>query len=219
MLASLLLLATANAAAPRRVYLRITPLIGGPPALKLHSAVFVDSGIDDAVYGYDFIPRDPDAPATVARLLSLRSAPGEFRRLAAPDARGLLPLGDAAAEPADVERAALERRDDLHLVTNNCWAHSVAVAAAALGVDARASSRAIAAAVLRNEEEPPSPPRIVPPAERDPFAASLAEEKSRRYGAPLASFLSDEERLASARAAAAMEAALREAAGGDDDGD
>ena len=212
--------AALSAAPTRRVYVRLSPLIGGPKALKVHSAVFIDSGVGDAVYGFDFVPLEPTAPRTLSRLVTLRGTPGEIRTLAAPDPRGMVVVGAAAAEAdADaIARCAAGRPDRLHLVTNNCWAHSIAVAAEALGADALSAAAALAAAVATGRPCDAPPPPIQPPSV-DPLSAALADEKTRRFGTSLAALLPDDERRQSERAAAEFQDALRaleeEAPGGD----
>ena len=64
-----------------RVLLKLSPLIGGPKLLRVHSQLFVDSGA--GIDGWDFVPKDATAPATLARLVMLRAAPGDARRLVA----------------------------------------------------------------------------------------------------------------------------------------
>ena len=61
-----------------RVLLKLSPLIGGPKLLRVHSQLFVDSGA--GIDGWDFVPKDATAPATLARLVTLRAAPGGARR-------------------------------------------------------------------------------------------------------------------------------------------
>lgn len=188
----------------------MTPLIGGPQLLRVHTAVYMDSGAG-ALVGWDFVPEAATSPSTVKRLLALRSAPGDRRQLAAIDGRDMFVLGPAVGRLEDVDSVALGSSGDLHLLTNNCWGHSLAVAAEALGTDrSTAALRAVTAIATRRVCEPP-PPIVRPPAEVDPTAIALKEEKMRRYGQDLASFLSDEERLQAARAATTFEDALREA--------
>ena len=78
-----------------RVLLKLSPLIGGPKLLRVHSQLFVDSGA--GIDGWDFVPKDATAPATLARLLTLRAAPGDARRLVANDGAGMFDVGAAAA--------------------------------------------------------------------------------------------------------------------------
>ena len=66
-------------ARPPQTHWRLYPLIGGPKLLRVHSQLFVDSGA--GIDGWDFVPKDATAPATLARLVTLRAAPG--RRAAA----------------------------------------------------------------------------------------------------------------------------------------
>ena len=74
-----------------RVLLKLSPLIGGPKLLRFHSQLFVDSGA--GIDGWDFVPKDATAPATLARLLTLRAAPGDARRLVANDGVGMFDVG------------------------------------------------------------------------------------------------------------------------------
>ena len=182
-----------------RVLLKLSPLIGGPKLLRVHSQLFVDSG--SGISGWDFVPKDATAPATLARLVTLRAAPGDARRLVANDGVGMFDVGAASAS-ADVDAALAARSKDLHLVSNNCWSHTVDAAAAALGTDRGGAVRALVGAVLRRR---PWRPVARPPVERDSVAEALAAEKSKRYGTSLAGLFSEEDRR---RAGASIEAAL-----------
>ena len=68
-------IAASAAVTEPRVLLKLSPLIGGPKLLRLHSQLFVDSGA--GINGWDFVPKDATAPATLARLVTLRAAPGD----------------------------------------------------------------------------------------------------------------------------------------------
>ena len=195
-----LLSCVAAAVTEPRVLLKLNPLIGGPRIPKVHSQLFVDSGA--GINGWDFVPKDATAPATLARLVTLRAAPGESRRLVANDGIGMYDVGAASASSADIDAALAARSKDLHLVSNNCWSHTVDAAAAALGTDRGGAVRALVGAVLRRR---PWRPVARPPVERDSVAEALAAEKSKRYGTSLAGLFSDEDRR---RAGASIKAAL-----------
>ena len=97
-------IAAASAAVTEpRVLLKLSPLIGGPKLLRVHSQLFVDSGA--GIDGWDFVPKDATAPATLARLLTLRAAPGDARRLLANDGVGMYDVGAAAASSNDIDAA------------------------------------------------------------------------------------------------------------------
>ena len=183
-----------------RVLLKLSPLIGGPKMLRVHSQLFVDSG--SGINGWDFVPKDATAPATLARLVTLRAAPGDARRLVANDGVGMYDIGAAAASSDAIDAALAARSKDLHLVTNNCWSHTIDAAAAALGTDRSGAVRALIGAVLRRR---PWRPVARPPMERDAVAEALATEKSKRFGTSLAGLFSEEDR---ARAGASIKAAL-----------
>ena len=183
-----------------RVLLKLSPLIGGPRILKVHSSLFVDSGA--GIIGWDFVPKDATAPATLARLVTLRAAPGDARRLVANDGVGMWDVGAASASAEAIDAALAARSKDLHLVSNNCWSHTVDAAAAALGTDRGGAVRALVGAVLRRR---PWRPVVRPPVERDSVAEALAAEKSKRYGTSLAGLFSEEDRR---RAGASITAAL-----------
>ena len=187
-----------------RVLLKLSPLIGGPKLLRIHSQLFVDSGA--GIDGWDFVPKDATAPATLARLLTLRAAPGDARRLVANDGVGMYDVGAAAASSNDIDAALAVRPTDLHLVSNNCWSHTIDAAAAALGTDRGGAVRALVGAVLSRR---PWRPVARPPIERDAVAEALAAEKSKRYGTSLAGLFSEEGR---ARAGASIKAALTDEA-------
>ena len=187
-----------------RVLLKLSPLIGGPKLLRLHSQLFVDSGA--GIDGWDFVPKDATAPATLARLVTLRAAPGDARRLVANDGVGMYDVGAAAASSEAIDAALAARPTDLHLVSNNCWSHTIDAAAAALGTDRSGAVRALVGAVLRRRAWRPV---ARPPIARDAVAEALAAEKSKRYGTSLAGLFSEEDRL---RAGASIKAALTDEA-------
>ena len=187
-----------------RVLLKLSPLIGGPKLLRVHSQLFVDSGA--GIDGWDFVPKDATAPATLARLVTLRAAPGDARRLVANDGVGMYDVGAAAASSNDIDAALAARPTDLHIVSNNCWSHTIDAAAAALGTDRGGAVRALVGAVLRRR---PWRPVARPPVARDSVAEALAAEKSKRYGTSLAGLFSEEDR---ARAGASIKAALTDEA-------
>ena len=198
-----LLCCGAAAVTEPRVLLKLSPLIGGPKLLRVHSQLFVDTGA--GINGWDFVPKDATAPATLARLVTLRAAPGDARRLVANDGVGMFDVGAASAS-ADVDAALAGRPTDLHLVSNNCWSHTIDAAAAALGTDRSGAVRALVGAVLRRR---PWRPVARPPVARDSVAEALAAEKSKRYGTSLAGLFSEEDR---ARAGASIKAALTDEA-------
>ena len=198
-------IAAASAAVTEpRVLLKLSPLIGGPKLLRVHSQLFVDSGA--GIDGWDFVPKDATAPATLARLVTLRAAPGDARRLVAGDGLGMYDVGAAAASSNDIDAALAARPTDLHLVSNNCWSHTIDAAAAALGTDRSGAVRALVGAVISRR---PWRPVARPPIERDAVAEALAAEKSKRYGTSLAGLFSEEDR---ARAGASIKAALADEA-------
>ena len=201
-----LLSCVAAAVTEPRVLLKLSPLIGGPKPLRVHSQLFVDSGA--GIIGWDFVPKDATAPATLARLVTLRAAPGDARRLVANDGVGMYDVGAASASPAAIDAALAGRPTDLSLLSNNCWSHTVDAAAAALGTDRGGAVRALVGAVLRRQ---PWRPVARPPVARDAVAEALAAEKSKRYGTSLAGLFSEEDRL---RAGASIEAALTDEAPG-----
>ena len=187
-----------------RVLLKLSPLIGGPKLLRVHSQLFVDSGA--GIHGWDFVPKDATAPATLARLLTLRAAPGDARRLVANDGVGMYDVGAAAASSEAIDAALAARPTDLHIVSNNCWSHTIDAAAAALGTDRSGAVRALVGAVISRR---PWRPVARPPVARDSVAEALAAEKSKRYGTSLAGLFSEEDR---ARAGASIKAALTDEA-------
>ena len=189
-----------------RVLLKLSPLIGGPKLLRVHSQLFVDSGA--GIDGWDFVPKDATAPATLARLVTLRASPGDARRLLANDGVGMYDVGAAAAAASSqtIDAALAARPTDLHLILNNCWSHTVDAAAAALGTDRSGAVRALVGAVIRRR---PWRPVARPPVARDSVAEALQAEKSKRYGTSLAGLFSEEDR---ARAGASIKAALADEA-------
>ena len=158
------------------------------------------------------VPEDPKKPATLARLLTLRAAPGDARVLRAPSGAGMVDVGPSVAGRAAAAAAASAHPRELHLVRNSCWSHTVAVAAAALGASPGEARLALVSALLFRR---PWTAVARPPSMPDPVAGALREEKVSRFGTDLWELLSDEERARAARAAAAMEEALRREEVGD----
>ena len=194
-----------------RVFVRLSKLIGGPSALRLHSAVFVEQG--DALVGFDFVPLDATNPATVTRLLSLRSAPGAVRELHLSDSRGLLDLGPASLR-ADELRDLARGDANLHLLWNQCWTHSLRLASAATGREPLALIADLLRSSLKNafKEEVERP---YAPAQKDDDKVERAfrEEKVRHFASPksLVDLLADEDRQRVSESAKEFEAALRQA--------
>ena len=62
-----------------RVFLRFSPLIGGPKFLPLHVEVILNRNSDNTLYRFDFIPLKATDPSTLARLVTLQSVPGLLR--------------------------------------------------------------------------------------------------------------------------------------------
>lgn len=67
------------ASSPLGLYLRFSPLIGGPRFLPAHVEVMIANGSTDSLHRYDFVPKNPNDPSVLATLLTLRSVPGVLR--------------------------------------------------------------------------------------------------------------------------------------------
>lgn len=65
------------ASSPLGIYLRFSPLIGGPRFLPAHVEVMLAH--EGSLHRYDFVPANPTDPKTLATLLTLRSVPGVLR--------------------------------------------------------------------------------------------------------------------------------------------
>ena len=132
-----------------RVFLRCSPLVGGPAFLPLHVEVIVappaPDGPDDAAAGavwhrFDFLPARPTDAADLRRLATLRPVPGRVRCRTAErgelttcdrGATALLPAGRcapgvrAAAVAAAARRFAADadgaRYGELRLVGGKNW--------------------------------------------------------------------------------------------------
>jgi len=63
------------------VWIRFSPLVGGPPILPLHSEIILkqETNGETIFHRFDFLPRDPTDPNTISQLLSFSSVPGEVR--------------------------------------------------------------------------------------------------------------------------------------------
>ena len=61
------------------LYLRFSPLIGGPRFLPAHAEVIIANESTGSLHRYDFVPANPTDPKTLATLLTLRSVPGVLR--------------------------------------------------------------------------------------------------------------------------------------------
>uniref|UniRef100_A0A7R9W8Y9 Uncharacterized protein n=1 Tax=Pseudictyota dubia TaxID=2749911 RepID=A0A7R9W8Y9_9STRA len=84
---------------PVDVYLRLSPLVGGPSYLPLHAEIMLldsSGNVDEegncpdapwrrqrrsgrVLHRFDFLPEEPTDPSTLARLLTLQSVPGLAR--------------------------------------------------------------------------------------------------------------------------------------------
>ena len=67
------------ASSPLNIYLRFSPLIGGPRFLPAHVEVMLANESTGSLHRYDFVPANPTDPQTLATLLTLRSVPGVLR--------------------------------------------------------------------------------------------------------------------------------------------
>ena len=67
------------ASSPLGIYLRFSPLIGGPRFLPAHVEVMISNESKGSLHRYDFVPANPTDPKTLATLLTLRSVPGVLR--------------------------------------------------------------------------------------------------------------------------------------------
>ena len=67
------------ASSPLNIYLRFSPLIGGPRFLPAHVEVMLANESTGSLHRYDFVPANPTDPKTLATLLTLRSVPGVLR--------------------------------------------------------------------------------------------------------------------------------------------
>lgn len=61
------------------LYLRFSPLIGGPHFAPVHVEVMLADESTGTLHRFDFVPADATDPTTLAMLLSLRSVPGILR--------------------------------------------------------------------------------------------------------------------------------------------
>lgn len=67
------------ASSPLDIYLRFSPLIGGPRFLPAHVEVMLANESTGSLHRYDFVPANPTDPKTLTTLLTLRSVPGVLR--------------------------------------------------------------------------------------------------------------------------------------------
>ncbi|KAJ1454924.1 hypothetical protein M885DRAFT_230004 [Pelagophyceae sp. CCMP2097] len=251
------LLAFAAGVAPRRrVYVRVSRLVGGPAFVRLHTACFVEDA--GGLVGWDFLPEKATAPETLRKLLSFQTAAGVVRELRIPsDLKGLACVGTTAVPVCDLRDRALAAPRELHILRNQCWRHSFDLAAFATETSAAdvawaairkmvdfsdaagdndddgdagaetdataAPSEALAAAApseaARDDASDSSDPESVAVAASEvrrraleasfSLEAAFSSEKAKRFGVPLTSIVSDEDRLQSARTASEFELALR----------
>lgn len=61
------------------VWLRFSPLVGGPPFLPLHVEVILKQSSQETLHRFDFLPMNPLDPSTIKNLITLRSVPGNVR--------------------------------------------------------------------------------------------------------------------------------------------
>ncbi|KAJ8599087.1 hypothetical protein CTAYLR_008869 [Chrysophaeum taylorii] len=200
-----------------QVFVRLSPLVGGPKFLRVHTACFVEE--DDLLVGFDFLPANPTSPETFRRLLTLQPCPGIVRELRVPRAARdlddfLVPIGDLACDLDAMRDLALnDREEDLHLLTNPCWRHSFALAQKATGRSAWDVAWALAAHVLASGPSDARPLASrrrddAPPPDATRLERAFEAEKARRFGVDIADLLSDEDRSKAARAARSFQQAL-----------
>jgi hypothetical protein len=132
------------------VFLQTSPLIGGPSWLPLHVKVVLETS-NNVIHTWDFLPQDATELSTLKRLLFLQPVPAEIRYQTKPLSSvnpsqqealdlgsfdvvlrgdGNMPVETDLAFSASEERVILRaqnfcksyhRREELHLVENNCW--------------------------------------------------------------------------------------------------
>jgi hypothetical protein len=100
------------------------------------------------------------------------------------------------------------RQTDLHIISNNCWLHSVDAAAVALGTDRFSALRMLVVAVLLRQPWKPVAPTPAMYESSDSVTAGPIESKAKHPSSLLSKFLSHEDWLPSARASTAMNVAL-----------
>jgi len=128
------------------VFLRLSPLIGGPKFLPLHVEIMLsdNNGVRSAgtLHRFDFVPAKPTDPTTLGKLLTLQSVPGVARYRKILDSNmSKVPTSDALAfrltsidtvPDTSVIIAAAEGftqqyqkdRGDLSLVRNSCFTYA-----------------------------------------------------------------------------------------------
>lgn len=130
---------SSSGAAPRaryKLYRSNFPLEGGPRQLRLHVAIVIEeikdhcdqrSGNSDDgqesenLVLFDFLPQEPTALTTVARLLIGGEVKGNLRtRTLRYLPRGATCVGESTATLGDMQSFASEYPDRLSLLSNNC---------------------------------------------------------------------------------------------------
>ena len=76
------------------MFLRLSPLVGGPKFLRVHTALFVED--DNELVGFDFLPREPTDPETLRKLVTMQTCPGQVRELRSVLDDTFLPLGNSS---------------------------------------------------------------------------------------------------------------------------
>lgn len=191
-----------------RAFIRLTPLIGGPAFLRVHTA-FLCEVSPSRLIGFDFLPAEASSAATISRLLRLEAAPGIVRELQWPTTmatsdNGFFDIGDCVADVADLRQRAVALPKDLHLVTNNCWRHTLSLAEAATG---RTPVDIVLSLIFRRRLDAPAPEEV------DDLSLNrmLADDRARRYGSrPLVDLLGDDNREQMERSIAIFQRALED---------
>ena len=91
------------------LFTRSSPLVGGPPWLRLHQSVIARQ-VGDAArpVSFDFMPVEPTAPRTAAKLLLGRAVPAVVRRVELDVLAGDVVLrGSTARSMDELERWAI----------------------------------------------------------------------------------------------------------------
>ena len=119
LLAAVVALALVVAANAGTLYRARYPLVGGPAFLKLHVAVLYES--ESKLTQFDFLPINPTALTTAAKLLTLQRTEGVCReRELKFRPRGIEKIGETRATLDDLRGYTREHDTALHLIENSC---------------------------------------------------------------------------------------------------
>ena len=101
------------------IFIRFSPLIGGPRFLPIHVEVILSS--ESGSHKCDFIPLEARNPQTMKQLLTLRAVSGQVRYTNININTNKEGIWMGVSEKEDAKEFCENYNNELHLITNNCY--------------------------------------------------------------------------------------------------